>query len=101
MSGKYLLMLKNQIRFDATAYANQSIKEESITEWIEILSKGHRTIPMQVTKSDVDLQDRYINLDEATEILNDSLFKFEMINAREYEYESYDLINISIEMNLD
>ena len=29
------------------------------------------------------------------------LFKLEMINAREYEYESFNLIDISIEMNLD
>ena len=68
MADKYLLVLNNQIRFDANSYANESIKGESTTGWVKILSKGHRTIPMRVTKSDIDLQDGYINLDQATEI---------------------------------
>ena len=68
MSDKYLVVLNNQIRFDANSYANESIKGESTTDWVKILSKGHRTFPMRVTKSDIDLQDGYINLDQATEI---------------------------------
>ena len=101
MSDKYLLFANNEIRFDATKYGEKSIVREATTSWFNILSKNTRSIPMKVTKTVTDLQDKYIDLDELTEQENDSLLKYEMVNSREYEGDLNDLVIITIEMNLD
>ena len=39
MRGKYLLLLNNQIRFDAQEYNEDSIKMESRIRWITLSTK--------------------------------------------------------------
>ena len=56
---------------------------------------------MKLTKTTIDLQDKFIDLDQITEHYNDGLLKYEMINSREYEGEPDDMVIITIEMNLD
>ena len=101
MTNKYLLFANNEIRFDATKYGEESIIRDATTSWFNVLSKNTRSIPMKVTKTVTDLQDKYIDLDELTEYENDSLLKYEMVNTREYEGDPNDLVIITLEMNLD
>lgn len=97
---KYLLMLHNEIRFDATQYYAESIIAESRTHWFQIKAHGHVSIPLRVTKTHIDLQDYHINLDDLTELEQDTLFKFESIATQEYDSDEAGVMDISIERNL-
>ena len=54
-----------------------------------------------MTKTFLDLQDLRIDLDDLTILEEDQLFKLEPIAARSYSYDDSEVMNISIEMNLD
>ena len=60
-----------------------------------------RTIALQVTKTDLEVQDLYINIDDSTSLETDDLFKLETLPARQYNAYDYVLMDMSFEMNLN
>ena len=54
-----------------------------------------------MTKTKVELQDLYINIDDITQFEEDDLFKLETLPARQYNAMDYRLVDVSFEMNLN
>ena len=52
-------------------------------------------------KTELELQDEYLNLDDLTMLDNASVFTLQAIPARAYNFDDDVSQNISIEMNLD
>ena len=52
------------------------MKREKVINWVEIDPKNPQTIPFQIKKTQIFLQDLLVDLDDLTELENDTLFKF-------------------------
>ena len=59
------------------------------------------TIPVQVSKTDLKLQDNLVDLDDWTELADDSIFKFDIMQSRSYERDKFVMTDLTIEMNPD
>ena len=60
-----------------------------------------QTIPFKLATSLLFLQDRFINLDELTELEDDTVFRFKIEPFKSYE-KDYDVqVDITIEMDLN
>ena len=68
--GKYLLFFYNQIRFDSKYFHENAIIRESYVRWINVNTQVAQSIPFQVSKTGVFLQDGLLNLDHMTELEN-------------------------------
>ena len=51
--------------------------------------------------SDIYLQDLAIDLDDLTEIFDDTVFVLDQLPTRSYEKDLYTMMDITVEMNLD
>ena len=51
LTGKYLLMLTNQIRFDSSKYSEESIVQESRVDWIRVTPRMAYEQPYSVQKT--------------------------------------------------
>lgn len=60
-----------------------------------------QTLPFSVSKSQLFLQDKDIDLDDITELEDSSVFTIESMPARSYEKDRFVQMDISIEMNLN
>ena len=59
-------------------------------------------LPFKISKTQVILQDvKNIDLDDVTEVKNDSIFSIDPIPVRSYEKDDLVQMDISIEMNVD
>lgn len=54
-----------------------------------------------VTKTSLELQDEYFDLDSITELRDSSVFSIDELPVRSYEFDEITLSNFSFEMNLD
>ena len=69
--------------------------------YIPVNTQVAQSIPFKISQTKVILQDEILNLDDLTEIENESIFKLEMQPIRPYE-KDYDVqMEFTIEMNLD
>ena len=59
------------------------------------------SIPFKVSTTKLFLQDEFINLDDITELEDDSIFKMEQMPKQPYEFDEFIQMSISVEMNLD
>ena len=98
--GKYIILLYNHIRFDSEYFGRESIKQESKMFWIRA-SSYKQTQPFSVIKTELELQDEYLDLDEITRLEDASIFSLKALPARPYNFDDDISQNISIEMNLD
>ena len=69
--------------------------------WIRINTKVRETLPYSIVRTELELQDEYINLDEITKIENSSVFSIKELPSRPYNFDDDVVQNISIEMDLD
>ena len=98
---KWLLFLKNQIRFDQGEYGESSIKKESLMGWHSINTQYQMTIPFKVTKTQLDLQDLHIDLDDLTELTSEYPFKLEQMPTVTYEKDDIVQMEFTVEINSD
>ena len=89
------------MRFDTRYYDSESIIRESKIIWVPINTQIQQTIPFKISTTEVILQDALINLDDLTELNNDSVFKMEQKPVMPYEKETYVRMDITVEMNLN
>ena len=82
-------------------YEYESIVSESRLHWIYINTQVREQIPFKVSKMQISLQDRSIDLDSLTEIEDDSTFTIEAMPKRSFELNMNVQTDITIEMNLD
>lgn len=54
-----------------------------------------------VTKTSLELQDEYFDLDSITELRDSSVFSIDELPVKSYEFDEITLSNFSFEMNLD
>ena len=74
---KYIMIMYNSVRFDSRYYDAKSIIPESRISWLLINTQMRQTIPFKVTKTEVELQDLAIDLDQLTEFGSLTPFKLE------------------------
>lgn len=98
---KYLLLLHNGIRFDASQYDTKSVIPESRIIWLTVNTQVRQTIPYRIARTSLELQDAEIDLDQLTVIEDSSPFKLERHPTDSYEFEDAVMFNISIEMEFD
>ena len=58
-------------------------------------------LPFRVSKTQLYLQDKDVDLDDLTELFNNSIFEIESLPIRSYEKDYLVQMEISLEMNLD
>ena len=73
--GKYLLLYVEEVRFKSSFFGEDSIVREGRLEWLRIGTLSQLEYPFYITKTKVQLQDTYFNLDQLTELENSELFK--------------------------
>ena len=75
-----MVVLHNQIRFDQNALGAESIVKESkiIVEPLNLFTNV-RTVQYKLTRTEVTLQDEYINLGLLTELQDDTLFSLDRV----------------------
>lgn len=59
------------------------------------------TLPYKVTKTDLELQDLLLDLDQLTAMKDKTVFELEAMPSRPWGFDQNVIQNISIEMNLD
>lgn len=77
MRGKYLVLLRNRIRFDSSQFSTDAIVRESVTDWHRISTEAKFEVPYSVVKATLQLQDLAVNLDDLTELEDSSIFDVE------------------------
>ena len=73
-AGSYMFLLSNQIRFDFEKYGKDSIMKESKLN-ISVLGNLQNFKLLEISQTEVALQDLAINMDEVTELQDSSLFQ--------------------------
>lgn len=73
------MLLTNEIKFDSTTYAEDSIVPQAVAKFIRFSSQIHQNFPMQVANTQLILQDLAIDLDQLTELEDDSIFNIESL----------------------
>ena len=69
--------------------------------WVPVNSQIQATIPFKVSNTKLVLQDGEINLDDFTEMEDETIFKLEQQPVKPYE-KDYDVqVDFTVEMNLD
>ena len=58
-------------------------------------------MPFRITQTRLFLQDEYVNLDDITELEDDTIFSFDQQPVRPYEKDLDLIMEIKIERNLD
>ena len=53
--------------------------------WLPVNSQVQQTTPFKVLTTQLYLQDMFINLDDLTELQDESIFKLEMLPLKPYE----------------
>ena len=94
-------MYYNQIRFNSFKYGQESISRESHMKWLGINTQQQITIPFEVRTTKLLLQDEVINLDEITELEDETVFHLEQMPQRSYEKDEDVQLDITVEMNLN
>ena len=78
VANKFMLLMKNQIRWNHEKFGKDSFVKESLMDWVTINTQARVTLPMKASLSEVELQDGAIDLDQVTKIEpEDDLFKIE------------------------
>ena len=89
------------MRFDSESYNEEAIVPETRSIWLPVNTQVQQTIPFKLATSLLFLQDRFINLDELTELEDDTVFRFKIEPFKSYE-KDYDVqVDITIEMDLN
>ena len=77
LRGKYLLILTNAVWFDSSKYFEKSVQAEANLLWKRFNTQVAETIPFRVSRTEIELQDGYVDLDSITLISDGSVFELE------------------------
>lgn len=98
---KFLIFLFNEKYFDSNQYEENAIVEQGKILWLQVNTQVQQMLPYKISKTQIFLQDKDIDLDDLTEIYDSSIFQVEALPVRSYEKDYIVQMDISIEMNLD
>ena len=98
---KYLILLHNQKRFNPELYHESSIIRESKIVWAPINIQWRQEIPYRIQKTQIFLQDEFVDLDDLTLIEDDSIFKVIKMPNKPYENDMNVQISVTVEMSLE
>ena len=101
MRDKFILLMYNQVRFDSSHTGEESVIKESRLKWYSVNTQTQQTFPMQVSTTELFLQDQNIDLDDLTEFSSLEIFTLKDMIPRSYEKDYYTQVDITVEMNLD
>lgn len=69
ISGKYVLLLYNQVRFNTEVYFQDAVVPVSVLKYIPISSQIRQIVPLEVQTTNLELQDYdSVNLDSITRL---------------------------------
>ena len=98
---RYLTFWLNGIRFDPSKFGEQSIIKRVKQTTLPISITNQIEYPYQVSRTELHLQDEFVNFDEVTELKDSTLFKSNPLFPRPYEFNDSSMIAVSIEYNPD
>ena len=100
-SGKYLIILMNQVRFMSEGFEEKATIKESRMFWLTINTQFTQTLPYKLTASSLQLQDKAFNFDALTQEERDNVFRLEASTPFSYEKDKDTTMDITFERNLD
>ena len=100
LRGSFIVLLANEIRFDDRNYGEEAILRESKIIWERISINYQQQIPIKITRTELNLQDEYINLGSPTKTSAD-VFELDMQSRKPYELDETLVAVVTFEMNLD
>ena len=68
------MILSNQIRFDSTRYHSDSVRKESLFTWLSLSTEISTRNTFRVSKTEIELQDLFIDLDQVTVFESNYIF---------------------------
>ena len=74
LEGSYIYVLTNQIRFDSTKYHSDSVSKESVFSWLPLSTEISTRETFRVSKTEIELQDLFVDLDQVTVFESSYLF---------------------------
>lgn len=74
---RFIGIATNRIRFEANLYGSASIVKELKQETFAIPTQIQIEIPVKVKRTEVQLQDLYVSLDDVTNLEDSTLFEAE------------------------
>ena len=74
---------------------------ESRIKWLRVDTQVRKTYPFALASSKLILQDKYVNLDNITELQDAEPFRVNEIQTKSYEADTETLMDITFERNLD
>ena len=100
LRNKYIVILYNQIRFDAGQFFEESAVSESRIVYIPISSQIRQIVPFKVTQTSAELRDNpVIDMDKTTMHTNDELFT--LVQQKNLPYEKFDNVHLSVRVEVD
>ena len=101
MRNKFILLYYNQIRFNSFLYGKEAITPEAQLNWLSVNTQMQTLIPFNVFTTELLLQDELVNLDDLTELKDQTVFRLKQLPTKSFE-KNYDVqMDITIEMNLN
>ena len=100
-AGTYIDLLQNQIRFDFREFGESSIIKESVTRWIRLQTQIQVEVPFLISRTEVQLQDQFVNFDEITEMTDNGVFRMEQMTPRPSELVPETVMALTFEVNPD
>ena len=101
LSGKYVVLLYNQVRFITNQFGKDSIVKEARITYVPISSQTRQLIPFKVSPADIELQDSMgIELGDITLEKKSNLFRLEQMTALPYEKADNVWISLTVERDL-
>ena len=101
ISGKYIVLLYNEVTFNTERYFDESKNFHSRLMYIPISSQLREIIPLKITTTELELQDNaMIMLDAVSMIRLNDLFKVNRMEKMPYEESDRVLVTVTVEMDL-
>ena len=102
LSGKYIVLLYNQIRFDAERQWEEAAIREARIQYIPVSSQTRQLIPFKMSMSNLYLQDGLeIELGDVTLYHEKGLFMLDSKSLYPYEKKDSVWVSVTLERNLD
>ena len=57
LADTFMVLMKNQIRWDHTKYGKDSFVKESLMDWVTVNTQARVTLPMKASLTEIELQD--------------------------------------------
>ena len=79
-------ILSNRVRFDREKFGEEAVIREAEFLWNPLSTQIQQEIVYKLSRTELQLQDRHINLDDLTEVTDNSVFRLKKETPRPFEW---------------